>query len=129
MLAVDTNLVVRLLTNDDRDQARRAAAIFAANEVFVPKTVLLETEWVLRHAYGLERPAILRGLLGLLGMQRVVAEDSLNVAAALAWYERGLDFADALHLAASGQAQRFVTFDARFARRAKGVVPLEVVAV
>ena len=83
MLAVDTNLVVRLLTNDDRGQARRAAAIFAANEVFVPKTVLLETEWVLRHAYSLERAAVVRGLLGVLGLRSVIAEDALDVAAAL----------------------------------------------
>lgn len=129
MLAVDTNLVVRLLTNDDRGQARRAAAIFAANEVFVPKTVLLETEWVLRHAYSLERAAIVRGLLGVLGLRSVIAEDALDVAVALDWYRRGIDFADAMHLAASGQAKRFVTFDAKFARRAKGVVPVEVVVV
>lgn len=129
MLAVDTNLVVRLLTNDDRGQARRAAAIFAANEVFVPKTVLLEIEWVLRHAYGLARPDILRGLTGVLGMQHVMAEDPLEVAAALDWYERGLDFADALHLAASGQARRFATFDTRFAKRARDIAPIEVVVV
>ena len=129
MLAVDTNLIVRLLTNDDRGQARRAAAIFAANEVFVPKTVLLETEWVLRHAYSLERAAVVRGLLGVLGLRSVIAEDALDVAAALGWYQRGIDFADAMHLAASGQAKRFVTFDAKFARRAKGVVPVEVVVV
>lgn len=129
MLAIDTNVIVRLLTNDDRDQARRAAAIFAANEVFIPKTVLLEIEWVLRHTYGLTRPDILRGLSAVLGMQRVLAEDSLEVGAALDLYERGLDFADALHLAASGHAQRFATFDAKFARRAKGITPIEVVAI
>ena len=48
MLAVDTNLVVRLLTNDEPAQAKRAAAAFAANEIYIAKSVLLETEWVLR---------------------------------------------------------------------------------
>lgn len=129
MLAVDTDLVVRLLTNDDRAQTRRAVAVFAANEVFLPKTVLLETEWVLRHAYRLERADILRGLLGVLGMPRVVAEDAPNVSVALDGYERGLDFADALHVSASAQAQRFVTFDVRFAKRARGIGPIEVVAI
>jgi len=127
VLAVDTNVVVRLLTNDDPVQARRAAAIMIADDVFIPVTVLLETEWVLRHAYGLDRSAILRGLLGVLGLPRVGAEDPARVAAALDWYERGLDLADALHLAASRHAERFVTFDAKFARRAKGITPLEVV--
>ena len=66
---------------------------------------------------------------GVLGLRSVIAEDALDVAAALGWYQRGIDFADAMHLAASGQAKRFVTFDAKFARRAKGVVPVEVVVV
>ena len=47
MIAVDTNLVVRLLANDDRHQVRKASEVFAANEVLLSKTVLLETEWVL----------------------------------------------------------------------------------
>lgn len=48
MLAVDTDLVVRLLTNDEPAQAKRAAAAFAANEIYIAKSVLLETEWMLR---------------------------------------------------------------------------------
>jgi predicted nucleic-acid-binding protein len=55
VLAVDTNLVVRLVTNDDKTQATRAKAVFAANDAFVPKTVLLESEWVLRFTYELDR--------------------------------------------------------------------------
>jgi len=48
MIAVDTNIVVRLLTNDDPEQAGRAAAVVKNGPVFIPKTVVLETEWVLR---------------------------------------------------------------------------------
>jgi predicted nucleic-acid-binding protein len=129
VLAVDTNLVVRLVTNDDKAQATRAKAVFAANDILVPKTVLLETEWVLRFTYELDRPSILRGLRGVLGMANVTGEDGANVAKALDWYEGGLDLADALHLAASGDARRFATFDAKLAKRAKGLVPIEVVAV
>jgi predicted nucleic acid-binding protein len=55
MIALDTNIIVRLLANDDVSQARRAAEIIRNNEVFVTKTVLLETEWVLRHAYRIDR--------------------------------------------------------------------------
>jgi predicted nucleic-acid-binding protein len=129
VLAVDTNLVVRLVTNDDKPQATRAKAVFAANDIFVPKTVLLETEWVLRFSYELDRPAILRGLRGVLGMANVTGEDGANVARALDWYEGGLDLADALHLAASGEAKRFATFDARLVKRTKGLATIEVVAV
>ena len=129
MLAVDTNLVVRLVTNDDKAQTTRAKAVFAANDIFIPKTVLLETEWVLRFSYELDRPAILRGLRGVLGMANVTGEDGANVAKALDWYEAGLDLADALHLSASADAKRFATFDARLVKRAKGVGAIEVVAV
>jgi predicted nucleic-acid-binding protein len=67
MLAVDTNLVVRLLTNDEPALAKRAAAAFAANEIYVAKSVFLETERTLRFSYRLDRTAILRRLSALLG--------------------------------------------------------------
>jgi predicted nucleic-acid-binding protein len=50
LLAVDTNVIVRLLTQDDRKQAAAAAAIFATEDVWIAKTVLLETAWVLKSA-------------------------------------------------------------------------------
>jgi len=49
MLAVDTNLLVRIVANDDPEQVRRATSLFETERIFVPKTVLLETEWVLRY--------------------------------------------------------------------------------
>ena len=128
MLAVDTNIVVRLLTNDEPAQARRAAALFGANDIYIVKSVLLETEWVLRFSYELDRAAILKGLRGLLGMAKVTAEDSVRVAQALDWYETGMDFADALYLASGlRMAKRFGTFDAKLARRARALAPVEVV--
>lgn len=129
MLAVDTNVVVRLLTNDDPAQAKRAAALFRQSEVFLPKSVILETEWVLRFSYELDRDAILRGLRGILGIASVSAEDPAEVAAALSWYESGIDFADALHLAASAATEGFATFDRKLARGAKGIAGVAVVTV
>ena len=57
MLAIDTNIIVRLLTNDDPDQAAKAKSLIEGAEVFVATTVLLETEWVLRGAYRRIHPA------------------------------------------------------------------------
>jgi predicted nucleic-acid-binding protein len=68
MIAVDTNVLVRLLTEDDPDQAKRAARLFGENEIFIPKTVMLETEWVLRHAYGVDRKGILGAFQRLMGL-------------------------------------------------------------
>jgi predicted nucleic-acid-binding protein len=129
MIAIDTNLVVRLLTNDDRRQAQRAAAVFASDDIFLPKTVLLETEWVLRYSYELDRAAILRGLLGVLGMPNVFAENSTGIAAALEAYKAGMDFADAMHVCSSGAASRFATFDTKLAKRAKNLTTVEILAV
>lgn len=118
MLAVDTNILVRLLTNDDPEQTRRAAAIFQQHEIFIPKTVLLETEWVLRFSYELPRARILAALQHLLGLKQVQMEDTETVIQALAHFEHGMDFADALHLTSSRQCDRFATFDISLNRRA-----------
>jgi len=64
MIAVDTNLLVRYVTNDDPLQARQALAVLAGPEaVFVSRTVVLELEWVLRAAYKLPPEAIEGALL------------------------------------------------------------------
>jgi predicted nucleic-acid-binding protein len=117
---------VRLVTNDHPAQAARAAAVFRSGPVFVPKSVLLETEWVLRYSYALGSEAILRALRGVLGLPNVTAEDSRSVVLALRLFENGLDFADALHLASSAGADRFVTFDARLVKRTAASAPMEV---
>ena len=118
MIAIDTNVVVRLLTNDDPAQAARAADLLARERVLVPKTVLLETEWVLRYSYELPPSVVLAAFRKLLGLPQVAAEDATAIARALELYEGGMDFADALHLASARDATAFATFDTRLAKRA-----------
>jgi predicted nucleic-acid-binding protein len=129
MLAVDTDVLVRLVTNDEPAQARRAVNAIARNPIFVAKTVLLELEWVLRYSYELGREAILRALQGILGLSNAEVEDAANVAKALLLYQTGMDFADALHLASCGPAEQFGTFDLRLVRQAKRQDLVEVVAI
>ena len=124
MIAVDTNVLVLLLTRDHAAQAARAAAVFRAAPVFVPKSVLLETEWVLRYSYGLPTAAIARSFLGVHWLPTVTVEDAPGVHLAIRMLEHGIDFADALHLASSASAERFVTFDANLVKRAPKVAPL-----
>ena len=124
MVTFDTNIWVRYLTNDDQLQARRALALLKQSDaVFLPKTVLLELERVLRAAYKIEAVVIHRSLLQILGLPMVTVESAGQVAAALDFYARGFDFADALHLAASEGAEGLYTFDERFIREGRGVVP------
>jgi len=119
VIAVDTNVLVRYVTNDDPDQARRAASLLGGTEtVHIPHTVLLEMEWVLRAVYDLERPAILTAFRQVLGLPSTHVEQPGLIALTLERYERGLDFADALHQAGAGTASPFYTFDRRFARLA-----------
>jgi predicted nucleic-acid-binding protein len=126
MIAVDTNVLVRLLTNDDPSEAKRALRLMESDDILIPKTVLLETEWVLRHGYVIAREVISQAFQSLLGLANVEPEDSKAVTQALAWYEDGLDFADALHLASSPKADRFATFDRDFVKKASKLDSIEV---
>ena len=131
MIALDTNVVVRVITRDDPEQARRAAALMKDHDLWLSKTVVLETEWVLRYTYGFAAAAVNRALSTLAGLQNLTLEDASSVAAALAWHERGMDFSDALHMAGSVQAASvFATFDRRLARaaaRAGGALQVSLV--
>ena len=101
MLAIDTNIVVRLLTGDEPDQAARAKRLIETEAVFIASTVLLEAEWVLRGAYGLAKTEVLAALSRLAGLPQVNLEHPARVAGAMIWATAGLDFADAFHLAAA----------------------------
>jgi predicted nucleic-acid-binding protein len=127
MIAIDTNVVVRFLTRDDPEQASRAKALLLAEPVFLSKTVLLESEWVLRSGYRFARDAIAAAFRDLLSLSGATVEDPSAVLRALAWYDGGLDFADALHLASSGPAVKFATFDEPLVRRAKSLPQAPVV--
>ncbi len=118
MVAVDTNVLVRLLTGDDAGQTKRAAALFKKETIFIPKTVLLETEWVLRRLYRLECGVVMSAFHQLSGLPNVELEQPLVVAQALQWCEAGMDFADALHLASSHPASKFATFDEQMKKAA-----------
>jgi predicted nucleic-acid-binding protein len=119
MLAVDTNVLVRLLTEDDPTQAAAARALFAAESIWIAKTVLLEASWVLRTVYGFEEDAVREALTKTLGLENVESEDEQAVSAALALTTHGIALADALHLSSRPVGSVFVSFDRSFIRRAK----------
>ena len=118
MIAIDTNVIVRYLTGDHPTQSARARALIDGESVFVPVTVLLEVEWVLRSAYGYQATDAVRALRAFAGLPTVTVEDGAMVAAALDLAERGMDFADALHLTRSGHCDAFVTFDRKLVKAA-----------
>ena len=126
MRAIDTNIVVRLLTGDDPSQAKAARAVIEAGDVFIGSTVVLETEWVLRGGYGFLPEEIAKGLRGLFGLPAITLEEPVEVGEALEWMERGMDFADSLHVARSAHCSAFVSFDRKLAKRADGITPIPI---
>lgn len=120
MVAVDTNIIVRFLVKDDLAQFQRAEKLLQEHDIYIPDTVLLETEWVLRFAYGLTPAAIQQGFLLLLGMENVHVRDAFAVKQALDWFAEKMDFADAWHLALSQSCARFASFDDKLVKRAQG---------
>jgi predicted nucleic-acid-binding protein len=129
VVAADTNVIVRFLTRDDAAQAARAASLLSGSLVWISKTVLLETAWVLLSLYGFTAIEVNEALKGFAGLRNVRIEDPLQVARAFEWTAMGIDFADALHLASSAGTNRFLTFDRRFARRANRLPGVRVAAL
>ena len=123
MISLDTNVLVRLLTRDDPAQVRAAVRVIRGRRLWLAKTVVLETEWVLRYSYELSSEAIHRSFQRLLGLRNLEVEDRECVLIALGSYAGGMDLADALHLASSRLAEAFVTFDARLAKVAARLNP------
>jgi len=123
VIAADTNVIVRLLTGDEPRQTAKARRLFDTETVFLPKTVLLEAEWVLRRLYRVDHAAIVDALDALISLPNVRCEDDPIVRQALAWGRAGLDFADALHLAASHAVERFATFDRALVKAAAAAAP------
>jgi predicted nucleic-acid-binding protein len=119
MIALDTNILARYYVIDaaDTESARQHAeavnALSGKARFFVPKTVLLELEWVLRGFYGQTRGEILRVFDHLLALPMMRIEDDSVVSAAIDAYRAGLDFADALHHASAHGCEQFLTFDNR----------------
>lgn len=71
MVTADTNVLICLLTRDDKKQFEKSVALFREQTIFIPNTVVLETEWVLRYAYQFTPNQIIQGLQALFGLANV----------------------------------------------------------
>ena len=132
MRALDTNVLARFFVDDpdDAQAARQRPAAIAAlsQRSFVSVTVLLELEWVLRGFYELADKDISKVLRALASIPHVTLEDRDSVLLALDAFDKGLDFADALHVVRASRASSFVTFDRQLVKRAQSLglpVPVE----
>jgi len=120
-VAVDTNILVRVITNDDPLQVVPARRLIEIQGMFIPTTVLLGIEWVLRFTDSFDRATLLAAMENLIRFDDAHFENEGCLRAALHFHRMGLDFADALHLTSSGEASSLATFDRKFVRMAKGL--------
>jgi predicted nucleic-acid-binding protein len=120
-LAVDTNVLARALTDDGSEQSRRAFELLRDEEILVPDTVLLETEWMLRSTLKMRRGEINDLFSALLAAPKVVFADRKRIADCLIAHKDGLDFADAMHLHAAQACESMITYDEDFIRRSKNI--------
>lgn len=121
MIAIDTNVLVRLLTADHPAQFKASQKLFSSETIFIPDSVVLETEWVLRAAYDMSPSLICEALRNVFGLSNVTLANPQRMAQVIYWHESGLDFADAFHLAASQDCSALKTFDVDFIKRSKSL--------
>jgi len=126
-IAIDTNIVLRFLLLDDPAQTARVQKLIRQNRILLLTTVIMETEWVLRSAYKYSRHEVIEAFYELFGMKHVRLDQPEIVANALAGYENGLDFADALHLAAASGCKALATFDQKFIQKADALPGVEII--
>lgn len=127
MIAVDTNILVRYAVKDDKRQTALATSFIADNECHVLKSVMLELVWVLSSSsgYNLTRKVVTERLRHIMGLPTIDTEDAVQVAQAINRYEKGMDFADALHLASSCKMKGFATLDGKISRKALQIAPTQ----
>jgi len=117
--ALDTNVLVRYVVQDDRGQLAAAKRLIGrcvaeGQSLFIPVTVTLELEWVLRASFGYEKDDVLQALSNLFAAAELTFEAERALEVALQLYREGsADFADCLHIALAGEAgeQPLWTFD------------------
>lgn len=129
MIALDTNILARFLLKDDEKQYRTAVSLLQKKQEYTaPPSVLLELVWVLQ-VNGCTRDEIVKGLRALFGLPNFKPMAFESMAYALRWYEAGMDFGDAIHLALSTKTDGFATFDKELGKQARKSAALPPVSV
>jgi predicted nucleic-acid-binding protein len=128
MKAIDTNLVIRLLLDDDPAQSAHVTQLLRSGGVVISPTVLLETLWVLESRYGATGAVLLDTVSALARFAGVTIGRPEQSAEFFRLWQGGLDPQDAAHLAFVEEVDAFVTFDRALVKRAKKLASAVVAA-
>lgn len=126
MRAVDTNVLARLILQDDHQQARTAEDV-VRQPFWITRTVWLELGWLLYKRLKLERSIVCDALHAIVSIETAQTSDPGGIRWAISRFREGADWADMVHLVAAGsKADRFTTFDAGIAPRTGDASPLPI---
>ncbi len=126
MIAVDTNIVLRLILNDDPGQIDAIRMLMKRSRLFVSLTVLLETGWVLESRYRMPRSDVAAALDGVAALDGLAIGRPALAAWAVERYRIGADWADMIHLASAAKTDGFATLDRRVMRQAGPNSPVPI---
>jgi predicted nucleic-acid-binding protein len=121
MHVVDTDVLVRYVTDDDPQQSPVARRFIDTHEVRLTWGVLLECEWVLRSAHALSRERIVYIMRQFAGLPHVHVDDAESLSSVVACFEQGMDFADAMHLFSCKDEEVLATFDRKLKAAAEKI--------
>jgi predicted nucleic-acid-binding protein len=124
MIGIDTNVIVRLIVNDDERQSRAAERFIrehggSGTPCYVSNMILIETVWVLETVYGFDRSAVADALAGLLEAEQLEFDSPIDIAAAVEDFRHGrAEFADCLigRINLLAGCSHTVTFDRKAAK-------------
>lgn len=121
MIAADTNNILRIVLNDNAKQTAQVLKLVKGDGLLLLDAVLLEAAWVLESFYQATREQVFQAMQGILGTQGIEPEGPA-IYQALDWYRDGMDFEDAVILAAAVRngCSDLSTFDKHFIAKARG---------
>ena len=125
MKALDTNVLARWIMRDHEEQYQLAEQVIVGG-AFVPITVIMELEWILRSVAGYSRDQTTGALRAIMELETLDFPDRDALARAIDDYRQGADWADLIHLIQASAAATFLTFDRKLSRRPHSVSPVVV---
>lgn len=126
LIAVDTNIILRLVLDDDDRQVAAVRALMLREPLYVSLGVLLEAGWVLQSRYRLARAEVADALTLVASLDGLIVARLPLALWAVERYRAGADLADMIHLVSAAKIGRLATFDRGVAKAAGGDPPVTI---